>query len=684
MTADGLKEQIGNLSEVLMLPWFSNSKFTGFKRKIEDLIKALQAYVTYLNSQSRKRAENHSVSFEEPLRSLRDTWMYRTVDTFVGPVKDQYGKLEEYMDTLEPYQFISMLTFEPDDRYERRTWLEHLGLKFPVALYSYQVGGNLRNLNFIWRLPSDTSKHNDDKMIAVVNQIQKEKPLYSTRAIRKQFVDHYIATGIKPAVLRNIFQFLTRDEASPESLQISKVDARVATWLASVDDPDLFYDLRQLNGRPENSLYNPFWEELGRFLEESCAVNDRRHNDTMYMPFCISVRDLKAKIVARLPENTPAPSLSWLRLNFSPNNQYANTALNYTGRFNVKYSVQQRLLRTEHEDSWYCGHLWKMMRLMAVMWQHHVQFLCVDDKAVVPVGEPGTPISTNVRAHHGGMVAADGPALAAADHDFHTCGVVPSVTFMVDVPSVLEDGFYSGAVNVTLKDKIFEPSSSMRHAGELVRLLRGKKELSQDGVNLDKPILMLYSDGGPDHRTNYVSVKVAAILVFVALDLDMYCAVRTAPHGSWANPAERIMSTLNLALQNVALSRDQMADPAFEKTMKGKSTMAAIRATAVEDPDFGAAVKESVKPVIRVLAERFSRLEYKEQALQTETAIEVAEILQFSNDIKDILDRNLADLTNPEEIKKFPTKSQRFKDFMKKHCRERHYSFQVRLLCFIQ
>ena len=71
-----------------------------------------------------------------------------------------------------------------------------------------------------------------------------------------------------------------------------------------------------------------------------------------------------------------------------------------------------------------------------------------------------------------------------------------------------------------------------------------------------KPVLMIYSDGGPDHRLTYHSVQLSLISVFVNLDLDMLTAARTTPGHSWANSVERLMSLLNLAYQNVANSRE--------------------------------------------------------------------------------------------------------------------------------
>ena len=69
------------------------------------------------------------------------------------------------------------------------------------------------------------------------------------------------------------------------------------------------------------------------------------------------------------------------------------------------------------------------------------------------------------------------------------------------------------------------------------------------------PILLLYSDGGPDHRTTYASVKLALIALFKDLDLDLLIALRTAPCNSFANPVERIMSIVNIGLQGVGVMR---------------------------------------------------------------------------------------------------------------------------------
>ena len=40
---------------------------------------------------------------------------------------------------------------------------------------------------------------------------------------------------------------------------------------------------------------------------------------------------------------------------------------------------------------------------------------------------------------------------------------------------------------------------------------------------------MIYTDGGPDHLSTYMSVKLSMIALFIELDLDALVALRTAP-----------------------------------------------------------------------------------------------------------------------------------------------------------
>ncbi|CAG8838408.1 17640_t:CDS:1, partial [Racocetra persica] len=96
--------------------------------------------------------------------------------------------------------------------------------------------------------------------------------------------------------------------------------------------------------------------------------------------------------------------------------------------------------------------------------------------------------------------------------------------------------------------------SAIRHSTEFLNMLNIQYE---NQVIL--PILCLYTDRSLDHHCNYGSVQIALISLFLCGDFDLLVAVHTASHHSWTNPAERIINTLNLGLQGVALKRDSMS-----------------------------------------------------------------------------------------------------------------------------
>ena len=95
--------------------------------------------------------------------------------------------------------------------------------------------------------------------------------------------------------------------------------------LLEVDDPNVVLDLRQLNGKPNATNFDAFWLELQSYLDEiDPAIDERRHGETLHMPFVTSICHLQDIIIERLQQkssDTPAiPSTEWIRLQFWPSN----------------------------------------------------------------------------------------------------------------------------------------------------------------------------------------------------------------------------------------------------------------------------------------------------------------------------------------------------------------------------
>lgn len=95
-----------------------------------------------------------------------------------------------------------------------------------------------------------------------------------------------------------------------------------------------------------------------------------------------------------------------------------------------------------------------------------------------------------------------------------------------DIPSTIEESFYTGQVYVGLKDSIFEPSSALRHASEL------SKVITQQNLN---PVLVMYSDGGPDHIVAFLKTQLSLISSWTC-----YIYICTSPYHFWKNLCERV------------------------------------------------------------------------------------------------------------------------------------------------
>ena len=288
------------------------------------------------------------------------------------------------------------------------------------------------------------------------------------------------------------------------------IDERVAEVIAEVQDPEIILDLRKNNGKVQSS-FDDFWAELQKLLDEIVTPNEQRHGNTMYLTLAISIRDLREQICERMSKWFPnvtkcVPSEEWLRLLFWPKNPYVNNALRYTGQFNVKYAVQARKMRKSHPDARYVAVILQYVKHFAASLTEHIIMLSFDDKAIIPVGEPDKPISTRFHGHHRSLVTVGGPTVAALDLDFPLFGIVPSVSLVIEIPNSPNDSFFTGQPFVSNKDKIIQPSSSYRHSAELVQLVRAN--YSDDGLSASKPVMIIISDGGPDHRLTFGSMQI--------------------------------------------------------------------------------------------------------------------------------------------------------------------------------
>ena len=239
----------------------------------------------------------------------------------------------------------------------------------------------------------------------------------------------------------------------------------------------------------------------------------------------------------------------------------------------------------------------------------------------------------------------------------------------IHVLCIIVSGLYtSGHVFVGLKDALFEPLSPFRHMCELLQII------NSDPSAFSKPILFVYSDGGPDHRLTYISVQLSLICLFLKLDLDYLCACRTAPYHSWKNPVERVMSVLNLGLQSVGLARAEIPEATLEQEVAMCNTLSELRKIATKNSGFISAVQDSLSPVKALLSNIFSRICLHDQVIRMFTNATTAEISDFWSTLL-IIDSSLKE--GVQYTKKNVEKCAGAMEFMSHCCHSSHYSFDI-------
>lgn len=287
----------------------------------------------------------------------------------------------------------------------------------------------------------------------------------------------------------------------------------------------------------------------------------------------------------------------------------------------------------------------------------------MDDKHTIKVGEPDYPVAGVERGKQ--VLVTSAKKLAVADDDFTKFSLTPSVSFLINIPESITESFYTGRVFVGLKENAFHPSSPIRHMTELKGVL--------EAVDDCHPLLLLYTDGGPDHRLTYVSVQISLISIFLALDLDFLCAVRTPPYHSWKNPAERIMSILNIGLQSVGIMRQKTKS--FEEALKSCNNLSSICTLGANNPNLEGEVLDALAPMKALLQGIFIHLQLKDHNFDTFEAASKLEIDEMWGNILAVDETITPETTTKDETQK----KERFQDFLQRHCKIRHYMFSVKI-----
>ena len=106
------------------------------------------------------------------------------------------------------------------------------------------------------------------------------------------------------------------------------------------------------------------------------------------------MHDLIEQVSKICPDNTPIPSIQWVRLHFHPKNPCTKAATQFRKNLPLKIMVQQRQFRHTHTDAHYCAALFRYLKQYALKLHEHALMACLDDKHRIKVGEPGLPVAS--------------------------------------------------------------------------------------------------------------------------------------------------------------------------------------------------------------------------------------------------------------------------------------------------
>lgn len=628
----------------------------------------LRKYCSYLEKKSAESKEAHANKIP---RTDVDEWKIYSNSIIKPTMKARYNTLHEALLHAKPYDPIFVNEYAPSDRRRRNEYVDQFVSPCKVVRYSYT--GSRFHLHFMWKANLDDSESDlMQKNDTIKETLRKQFPVYHSRSMRKEFIQHFGRfTGIKSAILREAYRQLTGDRSAANTLVEEQVDERIHQMLEN-EDTDLIWDLRMTNsGRTEQ--YTDFLTRCQEFVKAKVetAVDDRRHDaldedgqSITHLAMALSVRDLHEQVSKECPEETAIPSVQWLRLQFWPNRASA-AAHKKTGRIKIKFMVAARQFRKSHIDCYYASAIFRYEKEFCVKFRESTTFICEDDKHTIKVGEPDYPVAAVERGKK--VVVGVNQTMVVGDHDFTKFSLSPSVSLDVEIPENMDGGFYDGQVYVGLKENAFQKSTALRHACERDHVLSEN--------NKNKPIECHYHDGGPDHNVRHPRTQLSQIAYFLKRKLDLLIAVQTPPNHSWKNPAERVMSNLNLGLQGIGVMRQKTNS--MEKHLKSANSLKEIRALSKKHAPLEEEVNDCIEPCRVLIGSVFSRLELKGKKFKVFNAATHEDLIQLACHLK-CIDEDFDPEVLASSEKRKVTVSEKIKQFMEKHCVRGHYQFSIK------
>ena len=157
------------------------------------------------------------------------------------------------------------------------------GIRSPFQFFSWRPGGSRAGeaVHVAWRIPSCRADRDDNKAFQLQTECLNDIALYHTRVKKALF----FSIAVHPSFIDSkaaacaMYHYLTGDHLPRERCKGKDSAIEMSRLALASQDPDIIHDLRELNGRPKNTLFDVFWGEIKCLLESHARVDDRRHGE---------------------------------------------------------------------------------------------------------------------------------------------------------------------------------------------------------------------------------------------------------------------------------------------------------------------------------------------------------------------------------------------------------------------
>ena len=638
-------------------------------------------YSEYLKSHqetcSKKKSKDQAISTaaEAVLMQISSREKVSLVEEGKTPLKNPVVKnIFRKLEQGGFYQPLNISTLLPTNRCSRSTILNRdIPNQAPnkVVLWTFDNGSSSPQSIFLLLVdPSDSYQTILNKTSQLKSKLQSLQKFYYPREFYCQFYDKIgSVTGVSPQDLKLVCSMVMGEDRRFDGEVQKRFEEAVMSG-----DPDYIYDMRHFNG--SEIKYKKYLEQF-RIAVQEYMVEDRGRHETKYdgtvvskVSFGFSLKQMFRAVCEKVKEkfpDIPLPKSEAMvsRYLIPRTRAAADSACRSEPLIPLKLAMQQKVIEKPNVDAHYNAAQYKYLRSFVVMLGPEIAgIIGWDDKTGVDIGEPEQP--TAATQHSGRSWVHQERQVGEGQHSFHKTNLTPSVRLVHEIGSAVEDSFYRGLPQVVIKDAIFEPSSSARHATEVFQMLL-------KNPHLRKPVQVFTNDGGSDHTIRYERNIVAMLALFLRLpEVVFMINFQMAAYRSAYHPVEKLNCILNLCWNGLGLSREVFEDPVLEKAFGQCSSMAEVRSKAEKHPGIKQSLKKCLAPSIKILEERAKQGSLKENTFEVFKAASDEEIKEFLGILVNIdpefnVDRFL-DKKKPYHF------SPLIKDYIEEHVTVTHYS----------